>query len=74
MFRFLAELKDRYFLRDTDPSLAPLAREMHGAMFRLSLEERKGLVCKVLLPIPDEMRRGWEGVERGAVMRLFQGV
>jgi hypothetical protein len=74
MARALAELKDRYFLRDTDPTLAPLVREQLGAMFRLGLEERKKLVCKVLLPVSEEMGKGWEGEERRAVLGFLKGV
>jgi len=66
----LEELRTRCFLADVDEKLHPDVRAAAARLYRLPLEQRKGLVFKVLLPVPDEMKVGWKG-EQGEEFRTL---
>jgi hypothetical protein len=62
----LDELRVRFFLGDTNERLHRDVRAAAAAACRLPLEERKKLVFKVLLPVPEGMRVGWGGEKEEA--------
>ena len=53
----LTELLTRSFVIDADPQLDRVSRAQIAATYRLTLEERKKLVGKILIAVPKEMER-----------------
>ncbi len=53
----LTELLTRSFVIDADPQLDRASRAQIAATYRLTLEERKKLVGKILIAVPKEMER-----------------
>ncbi|KAL2131479.1 hypothetical protein VTI74DRAFT_4967 [Chaetomium olivicolor] len=70
----LDEMRKTYLL----PDALPQAQWLDLPVFRMTLEQRKALVCKVLIPTNvvdpanmEEVKRGWEGPEREVVRKQF---
>jgi len=70
----LKDLRTRCLLKDAVPNMSPREREARAAEYRMSRAQREGLVFKILLPVPDDRKVGWQGEEADKFLAALKEV